>query len=282
MQPYRLVEHLLFPPTPIDRKRLARRLEGKTVVITGASSGIGEQLAYLLADYKIHLILTARREEKLLAMQRDMAERAAAVSVYAADLRDAQGLQGLIDRIQGLRRGVDIFVSNAGHSIRRSVYDSLDRSHDYTRTMAINYFAPVQLLLAIIPILKKNQGHIINVGTVNTLLPPFPHWAAYQASKAAFDAWFRSAAPELNREGIATTTIYLPLVRTPMIAPTAAYRSMPAMSAMHAARKIGKSIYTRRRMEKPWWIIFGELGSVIFRRVWDRLAFGRSGRSGAP
>lgn len=106
-----------------------------------------------------------------------------------------------------LPNGLDVIVSNAGKSIRRSIHDSLDRYHDFTRTMAINYFAPVRLLLSIIPLLEKNKGQIINVSTINALLLPIPYWAAYQASKGAFDTWFRSVAPELNAIGIATTTI---------------------------------------------------------------------------
>jgi len=101
---------------------------------------------------------------------------------------------------------------------------------------------------------------------------PFPFWAAYQASKSAFDTWFRSTAPELNATGISTTTIYLPLVRTPMILPTASYRNTPAMNPVHAASIIAKSMYTKRRTYTPWWLVFAQWGSILFRRVWERLA----------
>lgn len=104
---------------------------------------------------------------------------------------------------------------------------------------------------------------------INALLLPLPHWAAYQASKAAFDTWFRSAAPELNMIGISTTSIYLPLVRTPMILPTAAYHKLPAMLSQHVAKMICNSIYSKRKIYKPWWLIFGQLASVLLRRYWE-------------
>ncbi|MDQ0899011.1 SDR family NAD(P)-dependent oxidoreductase [Paenibacillus sp. V4I7] len=269
MHTYSLFEHLLFPPTFLNREKLGHQLEGKIVLITGASSGIGEQLAYLLSEIKVHLILVARREDKLLAMKSEIETKAAQISVFPADLRNQKEMEGLLTFLHQLPDGLDIIISNAGHSISRSIYHSLDRYHDFTRTMAINYFAPVQLLLSTLLLLEKKKGHIINVSTVNALLLPLPHWAAYQASKAASDTWFRSAAPELNMMGISTTSIYLPLVRTPMILPTAAYQNLPAMTPQHVAKIICSSIYTKRRTYKPWWLIFGQLASVLFRRCWE-------------
>lgn len=266
MSTYSLLEHLLFPWIFLNKQKLGRELEGKTVLITGASSGIGEQLAYMLAEIKVHVILVARREDKLVTMKNAIEMKAAQISVFPADLRNEQEMEGLLTFLHQLPDGLDIVISNAGHSIRRSIHQSLHRYHDFTRTMAINYFAPVQLLLSTLPLIEKNQGHIINVSTVNTLLLPMPHWAAYQASKAAFDTWFRAAAPELNMNGVFTTSIYLPLVRTPMILPTAAYQQLPAMSSQHVARIICNSIYTKRKTYKPWWLIVGQLGSLLFRR----------------
>lgn len=269
----RFLEALLFPPTSLHPRALASCLEGKTILITGASSGIGEQLAYLLADYKVHLILVARREDKLRAVKEMVEKRTlpARVTLFPADLRDDEALSGLVRFLHQLPQGLDLVVSNAGHSIHRSIYQSLDRYHDFTRTMAINYAAPVQLLLSVIPLLEQAQGHIIQVSTINVLLHPFPEWAAYQASKSAFDNWFLSVAPELNAAGIATSSVYLPLVRTPMMAPTAAYEKLPAMTASQAARVIGRLMYTRKKTFKPWWVIFGQLGSVLFRGWLEQL-----------
>ncbi|WP_232699121.1 SDR family NAD(P)-dependent oxidoreductase [Brevibacillus daliensis] len=275
MHNYNIWEKVLFLPTVLDKKKLANSVQGKTIVITGASSGIGEQVAYLLADFNVHLILVARRGEKLQNMKQEIEKKAAKVSFFQADLRDTDEMEGFLTFLHQQPVGVDVMVNNAGLSIRRSIMDSLDRYHDFTRTMAINYYAPVRLLLSVIPQLKQNNGQIINISTINTSLIPIPYWAAYQASKSAFDTWFRSAAPELNALGILTTSIYLPLVKTPMILPTAAYQNMPAMSPGHAAQMIAKSMYTKRKNMMPWWLIFGQLASIFCRGLWERVIPGR-------
>jgi short-subunit dehydrogenase len=266
-----LLERILFPPTYLNKSKLGSHLEGKTILITGASSGIGERLAFHLADQRVHLILVARREERLREMKVEIEKATAEVTVYSADLRNNEEVEGLLKLLHALPNGLDIFVSNAGKSIRRSIFHSLDRYHDFTRTMAINYFAPVQLLLSLIPLLQKSKGQIINISTINTLLIPFPYWAAYQASKTAFDTWFRSVAPELKGQGISTSTIYLPLVRTPMIQPTIAYRNLPAMSTQHVVNIICKMIYTKRKTYRPWWILFGQLALILPRAVTERV-----------
>lgn len=269
MHKYSFLENLLFPPTYLNGKKLRCKLKGKTILITGASSGIGKELAYLLADINIHLILVARTEEKLLLMKSEIEKKAAKVTIFRADLRNEDEIEGLLTFIHQMPGGLDLVVSNAGISIRRSINNSLDRYHDFTRTMAINYFAPVQLLLSIIPLLKENRGQVINISTVNVLLIPLPYWAAYQASKSAFDTWFRSVAPELNAMGISTTSIYLPLVKTPMILPTPAYQELPAMSPSHVAKIICKSMYTQRQKYMPWWLIFGQLAAIFLRGIWE-------------
>jgi NAD(P)-dependent dehydrogenase (short-subunit alcohol dehydrogenase family) len=161
MYKYSILESLLFPPSYLNVRKLKASLKGKTVLITGASSGIGEQLAYLLADINVHLILTARREDKLLLMKSEIEEKAASVSVFRADLRNDEDMEGLLAFIHKLPDGLDFVVSNAGKSIRRTINDSLGRYHDFTRTMAVNYFAPVRLLLSVIPLLEKSHGQII-------------------------------------------------------------------------------------------------------------------------
>lgn len=269
MEKYSLIESFLFPPTDVNRKKLNHYLTGKTILITGASSGIGAQVAYQLADIRCHIILVARRKEELSKMKREIEMKAAKVSIFPADLRNDSEMNSLLSFLHGLPNGLDIVVSNAGLSIKRSIYDSLDRYHDFTRTMAINYFAPVQLLLSVIPLLKNNRGQIINISTVNALLAPVPFFAAYQASKTALDVWLRSVSPELKEEGIVTTTLYLPLVRTTMIEPTTAYRNLPAMSATHVAQIVCKSMYTRRKKYQPWWLVFGQLASIFYRNFPD-------------
>ncbi len=263
---YGLLEHLLFPPKFCDEKKLTATLEGKTVLITGASFGIGETLAVMLGKTGARLILVARTAEKLEAVKTiiEADNPQAEISIFPCDLTNDEAIDNLLSEIKNLP--IDIFVSNAGKSIRRPLFESLERFHDYRRTMALNYFAPVKLMLGLIPILEKNRGHVINVSAVNVLLIPAPFWTAYQSSKTAFDQWFRSAAPELEAAGIAVTSVYLPLVRTRMIEPTAEYKNAPAMLPEQVARIICRAICTRRKIFKPWWLIFAQIGSIIFRR----------------
>lgn len=265
MHNYTLMERALFIPSSINFKKLQKEVAGKTILITGASSGIGKELAYLLSHTTAHLILVARREAAMNAMKTEIEKFSAKVTVYRTDLRNEVEVEELLAFLHQLEGGVDIVVSNAGISINRPIAQSLERYHDFTRTMALNYFAPIQLLLSLIPVLARNKGHIVNVSTINVLLFPLPYWAAYQASKTAFDTWLRSAEPELALNNISTTSIYLPLVKTPMIEPTVAYRTSPAMSAVHVAEIIGHALYSRRRTYKPWWLIIGQWASLLFR-----------------
>lgn len=265
MHNYTLMERALFVPSSINFKKLQKEVTGKTILITGASSGIGKELAYLLSHTTAHLILVARREAAMNAMKTEIEKFSAKVTVYRTDLRNEVEVEELLAFLHQLEGGVDIVVSNAGISINRPIARSLERYHDFTRTMALNYFAPIQLLLSLIPVLARNKGHIVNVSTINVLLFPLPYWAAYQASKTAFDTWLRSAEPELALNNISTTSIYLPLVKTPMIEPTVAYRTSPAMSAVHVAEIIGHALYSRRRTYKPWWLIIGQWASLLFR-----------------
>lgn len=235
------------------------------MLITGASFGIGECLAELLAETKAHLLLVARTEDKLIEVQRKVVARGGTAQVFACDLRDEDQMHRLLEQLHQLPGGVDLVVNNAGKSIRRSIFDSGDRFHDFTRTMSLNYLAPVQLLLSLMPVLEQRQGHVINISAVNVLLIPPPKWAAYQASKTAFDQWFRCVGPEWNARGISTTSIYLPLVRTRMIEPTKAYQNVPAMQPEDVARLICKAILSRRRKFAPWWLMFGQLASTLFR-----------------
>lgn len=262
---------LFFPFLGYSQARLRQRLAGKTVLITGASYGIGESLALRLADAGATLLLVARTAEKLGEVQQQIAARGGRAETFPCDLTQPGEVAALLAILQQRAGGVDIVVSNAGKSIRRSLFDSLDRLHDFTRTMNLNYVGPVQLLLGLIPTLTARQGHIINISSISVLLAPLPKWAAYLASKGAFDQWFRAVAPELNARGVSTTTIYLPLVRTRMIAPTAAYRSMPAMEADEVARLVCRAIVARGRTYGPWWLMAGQLASVILRRPWEIL-----------
>lgn len=228
----------------INEGRLRQAVEGKTVLITGASSGIGRETALLLYKFGAELLLVGRNEERL----REVA-LATKGKMFLMDLRLEENRRQLCQEIAQL----DIFIHNAGLSIHRSIYDSLDRAHDFKRTMAINYEAPVELMLHFIPLLDVSKGQIVNVSTINTKFRPIAKWAAYQASKAAFDTWLRAVAQEV---GHTVSTIYLPLVRTPMIAPTKKYNNVPAMTSETAARRIARLLYTKKKEDMPWWLPF--------------------------
>lgn len=271
----RLLEKLLFPSRALATKelrQLADAIAGKTILITGASYGIGEQLAYLLArvtalnnlakkQMPAKLILVGRTTQKLEQVQAHIQQMGGAAIIYPLDLRDDEQLREFITSLQTL--SVDVFINNAGKSIKRAIMDSLERSHDAERTMSLNYLAPVKLCLSLIPNLKLNRGHIINVSALNVLLPPMPEWSVYQASKTAFDQWLRAAVPELYSNGITTSTLYLPLVRTRMIAPTAIYQHAPAMSPEQVATLIARLIINKNPHFKPWWLYPVEILAVL-------------------
>lgn len=260
---------LFFPRLEFNRAQLQQYLAGKTILITGASYGIGECLAERLAETPAYLLLVARTETKLIDVKQRVEAKGGRADIFPCDLRNAAEVEALLNRLHQLPGGIDIVVSNAGKSIRRSIFDSLDRLHDFTRTMNLNYLAPVQLMLGLIPTLVAHRGQVINISAVNVLLIPAPHWAAYQASKTAFDQWFRCVSPELNAQGVSTTSIYLPLVRTRMIEPTPAYSNLPAMQPEQVAQLICHAILSRRRTYAPWWLWIGQIASVLLRSVWE-------------
>jgi short-subunit dehydrogenase len=180
----------------------------------------------------------------------------AKVSIFKADLRKEEDMEQFLDFLHQLPDGIDIVVNNAGHSIKRSIHHSLERYHDFQRTMGINYFTPVRLLLFLLPVLEKNHGHIINISTISVILPPAPYFAAYQASKGAFDIWLKSVFAEPGMKNVSVTTLYLPLVRTPMIEPTPEYRNMPAMQPEDCVRLICRAMYQKKKKYQPWWTFF--------------------------
>ena len=261
---------LFFPFLWVNQAKLQQQLTGKRVLITGASYGIGECLTEQLANSGAHLLLVARTAEKLQELQQRVTAKGGRADIFPCDLTDRDAVAALLAQLQ-LLGDIDIVVNNAGKSIRRSIFDSLDRFHDFTRTMNLNYFGPVQLLLGLIPSLVARRGQVINISAINVLLAPMTLWAAYQASKSAFDQWLRTVAPELNARGVATTTIYLPLVRTRMIEPTAAYKKMPAMQPEEVAALICQAILSRKQTYMPWWLPAAQLALLLFRRPWEIL-----------
>lgn len=266
-------ERLLFPDVLISGSRLAEKISRKTIVITGASYGIGEQLALLFSYYNVHLVLIARTEVKLQAVANSVTKNGSQCTIIVADLYQETEVDRVIAELVKFPNGIDIFISNAGKSIMRPLAESLNRYHDFTRTNSLNYLAPVKLLLAITPLLQASNGQIINVSAINVLLLPAPKWAAYQASKTAFDQWFRSNLAEWKLIKINAKTIYLPLVRTKMIAPNALYKNYPALQPHQAALRVAKLLYSSATYSKPWWVIFPQTGSFFGKYIWEKVTF---------
>jgi short-subunit dehydrogenase len=242
-------------------RSLAGSVKGRTVLITGASSGIGESAAHQIGAAGGTILLVARTREKLEQVAEEVADAGGKAHVHPCDLSDPDDVDRMANEVLESHGHVDILVNNAGKSIRRSVDRSYDRFHDYQRTMQLNYFAPVKLILDLLPIMRdRGTGHIINISTIG-LQVNTPRFAAYLASKAALDAFSRGIAPEIIGDGVHVTTIYMPLVRTPMIAPTKVYDRLPTLSPEQAADMIAEAI---RKRPKRIATTLGSLGQLTY------------------
>ncbi len=236
----------------VDRSRLERAVAGRVVLVTGASSGIGESTAELLAGAGANVLLAARRADRLTAIADRITAAGGRASAYPVDLADLEGVDRLVQEVLADHGRVDVVVSNAGKSIRRSFADTTGRFHDVTRTDAVNYLGPVRLLSGLLPGMRaRGNGQVVNVSTLNVDLPA-ASWAVYSASKAAFEYWLRCVAPEVRGDGVAITSIHFPLVHTPMSAPTYSTR-VPGLTAEAAAEVIGRALVRRPRLLVPWW-----------------------------
>ncbi len=205
-------------------------LRGRTVVITGASSGIGRTAAIAVAARGGIPLLLARRAPELHALRAEILAAGGRAFVYPVDLTEAESVAACVKQMLADHDGIDMLVNNAGRSIRRSVKLSYDRFHDYERTMTLNYFAPVRLVLALLPhMIERRFGHIVDISSIGVQTNP-PRFSAYVASKAALDAFSRVVATEVVGDGVTFTTIHMPLVRTAMIAPTTLYDRFPALT----------------------------------------------------
>ncbi|MEP7104212.1 MAG: SDR family NAD(P)-dependent oxidoreductase, partial [Chloroflexota bacterium] len=232
-------------PEALTPRNLRAALEGKVVVVTGASSGIGRATAVEVGRNGAKVMLVSRTRDKLEALRKEIEEAGGQAWVYPTDLADMDANQRMIERVLAEHGRVDILVNNAGRSIRRSVKESLDRFHDYERTMQLNYFGAVKLMLAVIPGMKeRGDGHIINISSIGVQAYP-PRFGAYVASKSALAALARVIGPEIADDGIVVTNIHMPLVRTPMIAPTGMYKNFPTISSEEAAEMVVQAVLTR-------------------------------------
>jgi len=236
-------ERHLDPDLSLDRS-LAGAVRGKVVVITGGSSGIGLAAAERCADAGARVVIVARDPEKLEAARALIESRGGSVSSYGCDIADYAACDALANRLIADHGGVDVLVNNAGRSIRRSIDLSHERFHDFERTMQLNYFAVVRLTMALMPSLLERGGHVVNVSSIG-VLSNAPRFSAYVASKAAMEAWTRCAGAEYADRGVTFTIINMPLVRTPMIAPTKIYEQMPVATPEEAADMVAEAIIDR-------------------------------------
>ncbi len=227
-------EQHLDPATPQDAE-LRVCLSGAKVVITGASSGIGRATALKAARAGGIPILVARGKDGLHDVQAEIEALGGTAASYPCDLSDLESIDRLAKRIIADHPTIDVVVNNAGRSIRRSLHMSTDRFHDFERTMQLNYFGAIRLVIGLLPAMQAaGAGHVVNISSIGVQTNP-PRFSAYVASKAALDAWSRVVSSELIGDGVTFTTIHMPLVRTPMIAPTKIYEAFPTITPAQAA-----------------------------------------------
>ena len=217
-------------------------LAGRVVVVTGAGSGIGKAVAHKLAEAGAITVIVARDKEKLAETKHEFEADGLQVIAYSADISDYAECDDFVRQVVAEYGGVDILINNAGRSIRRAIENSFDRFHDFERCMQLNYFAAVRLTMGFLPkMLEKKKGHIINISSIGVLTNA-PRFSAYVASKSALEAYSRCAASEFADRGIDFTSINMPLVRTPMIAPTKLYQNVPTLSPEEAADLVVEAI----------------------------------------
>jgi NAD(P)-dependent dehydrogenase (short-subunit alcohol dehydrogenase family) len=209
---------------------------GKRILITGASSGIGEAGALKLAREGARVIVVARRRELLDSVVDRVTAAGGEATAYASDLSNLDEVDALVADVEERFGGIDVLINNAGRSIRRPLAESLERWHDVERTMQLNYYAPLRLIRGFAPGMRERRdGHIVNVSTWGVLTESQPLFAVYNASKSALTAVSRVIETEWSIDGVHSTTLFYPLVKTPMIAPTRAYDGIPGLSAEEAA-----------------------------------------------
>lgn len=237
-------ERHLDPELFIDRS-LSGQVRDNRVLITGASSGIGKATAMMMGEAGAKVILVARGEEALMETKAEIEAGGGIAFAYTADLSDMKDVERLVKQVTDDHGGVDILVNNAGRSIRRSIALSYDRFHDFERCMQLNYFGALKMIMGFLPAMtEQRRGQVINISSIGVLTNA-PRFSAYVASKAALDAFSRCAASEFNDTGISFTTINMPLVRTPMIAPTKIYESVPTITPEDAADMVKQAVIFR-------------------------------------
>ena len=263
-------ERTLDPDLYKDRT-FGHIVNGRTVVITGASSGIGRATALTVAAAGGIALLVARGVEKLDALREEIEAAGGTADVYAADLSDMGAIDEVVARMLADHPAIDFLVNNAGRSIRRSIKLSEDRFHDFERTIQLNYFGAIKMIMALLPHMRERGfGHVVNVSSIGVQTNP-PRFSAYVASKGALDAWTRVVSSEVIGDGISFTTIHMPLVRTPMIAPTKLYDHFPTISPDEAAELICEAMRARPKEINTRLGTFGEVAHALAPKAIDQI-----------
>jgi len=246
-------------------------INGKVVIITGASSGIGRASAFKIAAAGGIPILVARSLDKLEETKQEIEAAGGTAYAYSADLADMDSLDAFVDQVLADHPAVDMLVNNAGRSIRRSVAMAYDRFHDYERTMQLNYFGAIKLIMRLLPHMRERKsGHIVNVSSIGVQTSP-PRFSAYVASKAALDAFTRVVGSEVVGDGVTFTTIHMPLVKTPMIAPTKIYDSFPTITPDEAADLICEALRSKPKQINTRLGTFGEVAYALAPKAIDQV-----------
>jgi thioester reductase-like protein len=246
-------------------------VNGRTVVITGASSGIGRSAALKIAAAGGIPLLVARGQEKLDETKREIEAAGGTAYAYSADLSDMDSIEQLVERIMADHPAVDFLVNNAGRSIRRSIELSYDRFHDFERTIQLNYLGTIKLIMGLLPHMReRKRGHIVNVSSIGVQTSP-PRFSAYVASKAALDAWTNVVSSETVGDGVTFTTIHMQLVRTPMIAPTKIYDSFPTISPDEAADLVCEAIRAKPKEINTRLGTFGQVAHALAPKAVDQI-----------
>lgn len=258
-------------PDLFKDRSLSGAVGDKVVMITGASSGIGKETALKVGDAGATVLLVARSADKLADLRAEIVKRGGTAHIHQCDLASNEDIERMAAEVIAEHGGVDVLVNNAGRSIRRSVALSYDRLHDFERTMQLNYFGALNLILKLLPGMReRRRGHIINISSIGVQTNT-PRFSAYVASKAALDAFSRCIASEVVDDGVHITTIHMPLVRTPMIAPTKMYDAFPTISPDEAAEMITEAMISKPKKVATRLGNFGELLYAIAPKASDAI-----------
>lgn len=226
-------------------KTLKGAVNGRVCVVTGATSGIGLATATKLAEAGAILVIGARTQEKLDEVSQQLEGLGGDIHPYQCDFSDMADCDRFVKTVLDNHGHVDVLVNNAGRSIRRSLDLSFDRFHDFERTMQLNFFGAVRLIMGFAPtMLERRRGHIVNISSIGVLTNA-PRFSAYVSSKSALDTYSRCAASEWSDRNVTFTTINMPLVKTPMIAPTKIYDQVPTLTPEEAADMVADAIVHR-------------------------------------